>query len=151
MIVMPLDPSTQSQVRPSACRFLAMAAALLLGGTLLRAEPHASVTATCTVRMLPRAAAGYDLSTERDLQGQVEAIEAGVLRLRLKAGWVGVELGPMGQVALPTVGTPVVVVASLQMVDGRQHLVAREVRQDGKRWTLRDDRGVPVSPGSPQL
>ncbi len=154
MIVLPPDPRNRSQAPRRALRGMALAASWLWGGTLVGAEQHASVAVACAVRLLPRASAGYDLSLERHLQGQVESMEAGVLRLRLKAGLVRVELGPSERLGGPVAGTPVAVIASLRMVDGRQHLVAREVRevsQGGQRWVFRDERGVPVPQGSTQL
>ena len=120
---------------------------MALGLPLQATQPGASafsVTVPSSVRIRSRAAADYDPSRELVLQGRVEAIEFGVMRLRLPAGLVKVELGAQAVSGLLPLGSQVAVVASLRILEGRQHLVARELSWQGQSWTLRDAQGVPV-------
>lgn len=129
--------------------------ALVLVGSIVwpvLSQASSTASATATVRVLPRAAAGYDPSAEVLLRGVAGGWEGGQLLLRLNAGTVRVDTGSWdGREAL-AVGAPVEVLASKVQQDGRQRFLARQIRHARGLSVVRDAWGVPISaaiPGAP--
>jgi hypothetical protein len=125
------------------CRLLGV---LAIGVICSVISVQASTTAmgTITVRILPRSALNYDLSSEVTLQGQVVAREKDILLVRLRFGTVRVVTGTSGVAELLQPGTAVEVVAAKLQVDGGQRFLAREIRYAGGTLVIRDANGSPV-------
>ncbi len=117
-------------------------ALVLMAMPVAAQAPVQTASVPCTVRIRPRAAADYDLSTQVELRGTISEVQAGSLRLRLPFGTVTVELG--GSASTLSVGQSVTVVASKRSSEAGQRLVAREVRGTESTLILRDAQGVPV-------
>ncbi|WP_257309025.1 hypothetical protein [Geothrix fuzhouensis] len=117
---------------------------VLAGGSGVVAVAQSTTSATCAVRIRPREAADYDLSTEVTVRGVVEGWEGRSLRIRLAAGVLRVDTGAWNTSGLFEAGTPLEVLASRSMADGRQRFLAREIRHAGGVLRLRDASGAPI-------
>jgi len=118
-----------------------MALAWFIAGSVLA---QSSASATCAVRIRPRAAADYDPATEVSLQGLVAGWDGGVILLRIPAGTVRVDTGNWtGAEALPA-GSAVEILAAKRQEGGRQRFLAREIRHAGGVLAVRDPQGVPL-------
>lgn len=126
----------------STCRLGLLLA--LAGGSGVVAVAQSTTSATCAVRIRPREAADYDLSTEVTVRGVVEGWEGRSLRIRLAAGVLRVDTGAWNTSGLFEAGTPLEVLASRSMADGRQRFLAREIRHAGGVLRLRDASGAPI-------
>jgi hypothetical protein len=143
------DPVDIPHALPATCRLVfGLALAECSGGPAL-AQTQAKAEATCTVRILPRAAAGYDPSTEMVLRGRVIGRENGLILLRIPAGIVRVDAGAWDEAAAREAGVTLEILASKRQENGRQRFLAREIRHPGGRVVIRDALGVPVPVGGP--
>jgi hypothetical protein len=118
----------------------------LLGVLALPVQAQATAGVHCAVRIRSRAAADYDHSTEVLLHGLVIGREQGMLLLRIAAGIVRVEVGSWEDAVVKKAPAEVVVLAAKRQEEGRQRLVAREIRFPGGCVTLRDANGAPLQP-----
>ena len=124
---------------------LGLALALgFLGFLATPVQAQTTASATCSVRIRPRAAADYDPSAEVLLRGRVIGREAGLILLRLPAGTVRVDAGAWGGAETLEAGSSVEVLASKRQEDGRQRFLAREIRHREGFVVIRDARGVPL-------
>ncbi|HJV37894.1 MAG TPA: hypothetical protein VJ528_03565 [Geothrix sp.] len=130
----------------SICRLGLLLA--LAGGSEAVVMAQSTSSATCTVRIRPREAADYDLSTEVTIQGVVEGWEGRSIRIRLAAGVLRVDTGAWNTSGLFEAGTPLEVLASRSVVEGRQRFLAREIRHAGGVLMIRDAFGAPIQAGS---
>ncbi|WP_243286173.1 hypothetical protein [Geothrix terrae] len=130
----------------STCR-LGLLLALACGSEVVVMAQSTS-SATCTVRIRPREAADYDLSTEVTIHGVVDGWEGRSLRIRLAAGVLWVDTGGWNTSNLFEAGTPLEVLASRSVVEGRQRFLAREIRHARGVLTIRDAFGAPIQAGS---
>ena len=126
-----------------------LAMALVVVGSIVwpvlsQASSTASATAMATVRILPRAAAGYDPAAEVLLRGLVGGWDGDQLLLRLSAGMVRVDTGSWNTREALAVGSSVEVLASKIQQDGRQRFLAREIRHAQGLNVIRDAQGVPI-------
>lgn len=133
--------NTSDSIRTTCRLALVLALAGFIAGPVWA---QATASATAMVRIRPRAAADYDLSSEVVLRGQVVAQERDVILLRLSAGTVRVDTGAWGGSDVLQPGTAIEVVAAKRQEDGRQRLIAREIRHAGGLAVIRDAEGVPL-------
>ncbi len=120
---------------------------LVLAMSVVVAEParaQATANVTCSARIRPQAAADYDLSTEVTLRGQVVGREGAMILLKIAAGTVRIDAGVSAAVAAIPVGSVIEVVAAKRQENGRQRLLAREIRHWSGALVLRDRDGVPI-------
>lgn len=120
----------------------------LADGSGVVAMAQSASSATCTVRIRPREAADYDLSTEVTLRGVIEGWEGRSIRIRLAAGVLRVDTGAWNTSGLFDAGTSLEILASRSVVEGRQRFLAREIRHAGGVLRIRDAFGSPIQAGS---
>ena len=114
---------------------------LTLSGAL---QAQTRLTVPCTVRIRPITAADYDLGSELTLQGRLVGREGRLLLLEFRTGLVRVDPGPSAEAQALLPGSLVAVVAARLQEDGRQRLLARQLRVGDRTQVLRDALGVPV-------
>lgn len=131
--------------RSTCCLGLLLA---LAGGSGVMAMAQSTSRATCSVRIRPREAADYDLSSEVTVRGVVEGWKGASIRLRLAAGLLQVDTGGRDTSGLFEAGATIQVLASRRVVDGRQQFLAREIQHAGGVLRLRDALGVPLAAGA---
>jgi len=109
--------------------------ASLLAVAPLFAQGPAAGTATARVKIISQAAwqqmKSFSAMREVRLQGVVEQVEGGSLRLRMAFGTVRVEMGNAAGHQVLRAGDALEILAAKIMVAGAQRLLAMEVSKQG--------------------
>ncbi|HET8901912.1 MAG TPA: hypothetical protein VFM84_08260 [Holophagaceae bacterium] len=113
----------------------ALMIASLLAAAPLFAQGPAVGTATARVKIISQGAwqqmNGFSAMSEVRLNGVVEQVEGGTLRLRMAFGTVRVELGKVAGNQTLRAGEALEILAAKIMAGGAQRLLAMEVSKQG--------------------